>query len=80
MLKSYILEKITSQIQFTGRIKDNAIKRGAKRPGAATYKIIDRYQDLRFQAKDDDEKWIVWKEFCKDKGWDISHDAYDFFA
>lgn len=78
MLKSYILEKITSQIQFTGRIKDNAIKRGAKRPGAATYKIIDRYQDLRFQARnDDDEKWIVWKEFCKDKDWDI---AYDFFA
>ena len=54
--------------------------RGNTPAGQRSMNLIDRYEDLRIQAFDDEELLTQWRMYCKDHEFATSHVATDLFA
>jgi hypothetical protein len=54
----------------------NFVYRGGTCRAYASYGLIDRYDDLRAKAINEN----VWSNYCEKTGFAIDHTATDFFA
>lgn len=68
------------QLDRTATSLSNHVGRGATLNAARSQQLVDRYEELRMLAMFDQEYRTEFYAFCESRGWDRSHDAYDFFA
>lgn len=69
-------DKVIKQLERTANSLNNHISRGGGQNSQRGYQLADRYNDLRSQAIHNGN----WQDFCKQRNWDTSHTAQDFFA
>lgn len=68
---------LAAKLRKTAQSLANHVARGNTAHGSRSLDLIDRYNDLRAEAI---KAGSTWEDYCKSKGFDPSHDAYDFFA
>lgn len=70
------MQTTLQKLHKTAKTLSNHIARGNRLNNRRSFVLVDRFNDLKDKARDED----VWEVFCSETGSCPTHDAYDYFA